>query len=166
MNYEVDDRCPISKGVKMRYTFHKEIQTKSGRYKGSDIVFKSAKNGTIALGRKYVKPRTTEHNTHSGEKMRAAAEVWQDRHPTMYALKQDLIPYTQQYNSFLRAENKLNLSTYQVYTMAVCKHPKPISSRTELFSELGNTVDEWIKNGYLPRIRVRDIFIDKPIILG
>jgi len=141
----------------MRATFFKNIKTLSGKCPVGNMVFNSVKNHAICIVRNFVKPRLTENNELAGEKMRAAAILWK-LIPLDFV--KDLKRYAGAFNAQLLNESTLYLSAYNIFNMAVLKHPLPFISLSELTSVLGNNLEEWIDFGFLPRVKVTQPFTE------
>ena len=139
-----------------RVYFDKEIRAKSGRYKGSDIVFKAARNRTIGLTRTHVKKtRTTDHQLLKGSKLKAASALW---HEISASFKADLERYAHAFNSQHLPEDKLYLSAFNIFIKAVCRYSTPIDDLSVLVMIFGNSLNSWIDNGFLRRVTVSSPF--------
>ena len=131
--------------------FDRDVRAKSGRYKGSNVVYKAAKNKTIGLSRSHAKnTRISDHMKLKGRKMKAASAMW---HVLSDSFKADLERYTILYNQQHLPEEKLKLNAFCVYTSALLKYSIPIDDISTLVSIFGNSLNSWIEKGFLKRVQ-------------
>jgi len=139
----------------MKVTFYKNIKTLSGKDKPGNMVFQSAKNHSVCIVRNYIKPRLTENNHYMGIKMTAAASLWKS---VSLRFISDLKVYANAYNNQHLAERNLPLYAYNIFIMGIMKNHSPITSIPSLITDLGETLQEWIDNGFLKKVNTSHTF--------
>ena len=139
----------------MKATFFKNIKTLSGKDVPGNMVFGAYKNKEICIVRNYVKPRLTEQNELKGLKMKAAAGLWKS---ISVNFMRDLGRYANAFNSQHLVPPKLPLSAFNVFFMAVLKHPTPIASILDLVTVMGENLDQWVTSGNLRKVSVSQPF--------
>jgi hypothetical protein len=135
-------------------SFEDKIKSMSGKSKHGNHVFVTRKDGKTLLIKK-ANPPITEQNKLASSKFKAMSILWKLL-PNHF--KEDCKEYAHLYNLQHLPENKLTVNAYNIFTMAVCKHLKPINSIDELISILGNNLNEWINNGYLKKVKKSNEF--------
>ena len=133
----------------MKVSFKSIIQAYSGKDMSIHKVFVTPHNKNFSRLREYVYPCLSEHHHLTGAKLRSASEFWKQVHADF---KEDLEIYAYFYNKSVQAENKQNVSAYNVFIMAVCKYSEPFTSLIGdggVKSVIGANISEWIENGYL-----------------
>lgn len=140
----------------MKVTFHYGIKTYSGTL--DEMTFGSYRKDSLCIGRKYVSPRLTEHNTQVGSIMKNLSLIY-GALSTGY--KTDLKSYAQ-LNSVNVPADKLIPSTFAIFVkMMYCFSEKgaghiDLASVTyEDLETVGaeiSTVALAISNGYLPTV--------------
>ena len=134
-------------------SFKSIIQTYSGKDKTINKVFITPHNKEFSRIRKFVYPTLTSNNHLFGSKLKAAVRLWKMAHEEF---KNDLTLYARHYNRIYQSEMKSNVSGFNIFIKAVCKHPTPILNLTGiegLISILGPSISEWIAGGFLPPLR-------------
>ena len=135
----------------MRITFKNDILTKSGKCKMTgETVFKSRKNDTICIQRRFTYPRLTEHHRQAGLKLKAAAEIWK---VVSNGFKADLAEYTRLFNMQHLAKRKNFVSAYNLFISALCKHYAPFDDTSDVMNTYGAKLSSWILTGVLPAVK-------------
>ena len=135
----------------MRITFKNDILTKSGKCKMTgETVFKSRKNDTICIQRRFTYPRLTEHHKQIGQKFKAAVEIWK---VVSDPFKKDLPEYTRLYNMQHLPKKKYFVSGYNIFISALCKHYAPFDDVSDVRNTYGARLSAWILTGVLPAVK-------------
>ena len=139
-----------------KVNFTHNIRTKSGKYRGDNTVFMAFKNRTIGITRQHnPNRRVTEQNLLTGAKFLTATRLWKLLN---ISFKADLNRYVIAYNNQHRSEDRTLLSGYNIFLRACLKHNDPIPSMIALNTIMGNTLAEWIENGFLRTVTVPNPF--------
>ena len=124
------------------------IKTKSGKNSKENIEYVTYQNGKKYYTRKHGKRIILKHNIEFGKKSSAINKLWMSMPE---GFKKDCKLYAQTYfkeNSY----NKMSLSNYNIFYKTIKNHIHQINNKYELIKLFGNTLDEWIKRGYLEKI--------------
>ena len=133
----------------MRVTFYKNIKTMSGTCRDGKMTFMSKKNDSICIVRRYVYPTITNQNNIMGANSLIIATLWKE---VSESFKNDLQLYANAYNSQHLSENKLRVSSYNIFVKGM-NFLDTVTNDSEIVSrDLGSTVNEWILTGALPAV--------------
>ena len=150
--------------VRHRTTFSDLLTARSGLSANGQYVFVTSKDGTgrpfkTHVRRAQVNRNTTENNEIFGEKSRVISDLWNNINDDF---KADLRIYTRAFNSQHR-RNLHTVSGKNLFTKVLWSVQAPVFSLLDVSDLIGNNLNEWIENGFLPRVNV-NISFDKYII--
>jgi len=149
----------------MRVTFYRNIKTRSGKCSNGKEVFMSLKKDEVCVSRIFTYPRISDHNRQMGSKVTNYSKMWTSVHDDF---KKDLTTYANAYNSQRLKAKQLPISSYNVFMKGVMKYPTQLddlSGTNGISEKIGETVPEWITNGYLPSVS-RTNFLLASIVNG
>ena len=137
----------------MRVHYDNDITAKRGKCKrtGKFVYFARA-NGTLGFQRINSPQRITNHNILYGQKMKAAAMIWKD---ISDGFREYLKRYTELYNQTYKAYNQIKINGYTIFVGALMKFDTPLDSVTELVSEFGATIEDWMTMGILKKVKTK-----------
>jgi len=138
----------------MSLTFKEKIRTRSGKCFDNEVVFITAKNahGVSIHTRmqRYRIPKDISQLIPFQKQMKATAMLWET---TNEPFKGEIKKYTRLYNLQRHDPRKRPLSSFAVFLMGITRSTETITDINLLSQELGNTLNEWITNGYLPSVK-------------
>ena len=138
-----------------RLYFKDKITAMTGVCSDKEVIYISQKNGKIGSYRKYVRPMMTTNNSLTGAKLRAAAKNWLSVNPEF---AEEMNRYARAYNQQILPIDKRNVSGYNLFVSAVCKHAEPLDTLTELTDVLGNTINAFVSRKFLKKVSVNKPF--------
>jgi len=149
--------------MKKRTTFSELVKTRSGMSTDGDSVFVTKKDSSGKLNSTYIlrKPRVykqTEGKDMFRQKHTEATRLWKIL-PEPF--KEQLKVYTVAYNKQYR-KNALSIHAYNLYTGVLLSQNQAFISIKSIADTLGNSVDEWIKRGFLKPLRRKEP-LNKPL---
>jgi len=139
----------------MKITLDWPLRTLSGKDLQKGVVYQSCRDDTLCIMRRYVRPRITEHNHYTGAKFKSAILLYKVINPEFM---RDLIRYTDAFNNQLLPEKKLPLNQYNTFLKALLNKKVRLSDLDNFrgFAGIfGNTIEAWIANGLLPKVRAK-----------
>ena len=146
--------CEQIENCEMKHDLLELIKAKSGKSSDGEIEHVTYKGGEKHYTRKHGKRVTLEHNIKFGRNSSAINNLWMSM-PKDF--KDDCRRYAQM--AFKKnVNNKAFLSSINIFYRALSKHKPQIQNKQELKEIYGNTLDEWIKKGYLDAVKTKEPF--------
>jgi len=139
----------------MKITLEWPLKTLSGKDLAKGVVYLSCKNGSQCIMRRYVKPRTTAHNHLYGSKFSRACMLYKEINPEFV---NELRRYADAYGKQLCAEKKLPPNQYNIFKKALINGKVGLADLDSLegfVGIFGNTIEEWIAHGLLPKVKAK-----------
>ena len=137
----------------MSLSFKEKIKTRSGRCFDKEVVYVTARNihgvRIHTHMKRYRKPCDISQLIPFQIKMKAAANLWKLINEPF---KNEVIRYQRLYNLQRHDPEKRPISSFTAFIMGVTRSTETITDINMLSTELGNTLNEWITNGYLPSV--------------
>jgi len=133
--------------------FDDNVVVQSGKDIENGIVYCSFRNNTACYARRYVKPRTTEHNKLCGAKFKRANLLYKS---IPEAFKESLWIYAHAYNRQIKPRDVANLSGFNIFVKALCRGLvalDDLDSISRFTSLYGRTVSDWMECGLLERVK-------------
>ena len=145
--------------VKHKTTFSDLLVARSGLSSNRQYVFVTSKDGTGRPFKTHVRRatasgNTTENNELFGERSRVISGLWNSINDDF---KEDMRIYTLVFNSQHR-RNLHAVSAFNLFTKVLRSIHSPVFSLIDVSDLIGNNLNEWIENGFLPRVNVRVSF--------
>jgi len=142
--------------MKRIVTFRELVKTRSGKSFDGESIFVTKRDGRGELNSTYItrKPVTyyqTEGKTMFSQKHKEATRLWK---VIPKSFKDQLNIYTTAYNMQYR-KYELTIHSYNIYTGAVLSQNQVFNSINAIADTLGNSVDEWIKRGFLKPVKLK-----------
>jgi len=137
----------------MIVTFGDHIKTLSGKSPDNTVVYHSYKNDTVCVMKRYVKPRTTDHNRECGQRMKRVALLYKE---VSQEFKESLKLYASLYNKQLLPQKKAPLNAFNIFVKALCKgivHLKDLDNIESIVNLYGGCINNWISNGLLDKVK-------------
>jgi len=150
--------------VRHRTTFSDMIVARSGLSSNGQYVFVTSKDGTgrpfkTHIRRVPVIQNVTENNELFRERSRTVSDLWNNINDDF---KVDLRIYALVFNSQHRL-GKHAVSAYNLFVKVLSSFQSPVFSLLDVTNFIGNNINEWIENGFLPSVNV-NISFDHEII--
>jgi len=144
----------------MIVTFEWPIKTQSGINPERTIVYRSCREDSVCIASVYVCPRITEHNHRQGSKLKQANILYKSINE---GFKEDLRIYADAFRRQLCEEKKLPPHQYQIFIKALCNGAVKIGDLDSLgkfVGLFGNTIEAWIANGLLPKVKAKFVGVE------
>jgi len=148
-------------GCKMKVRLKYPMRSFAGLNSDKTLVYRSCGCYQFFIASKYTCPRITEHNHRQGTKLTRANALYKAINT---AFIEDLKIYAEAYNKKQGRKKRLPPNFYNIFIKALCNGAVKISDLDSLerFVELhGNTIEAWIANGLLPKVKAK--FIGIPV---
>ena len=145
--------------AKHKTTFSDMLMARSGLSSNGQYVFVTRKDGTgipfkTHIRRAPVALMTTEQNELFGERSRIISDLWNNINDDF---KTDLRIYTLVFN--IQHRRKLHaVSSFNLFVKVLRSVDLPVFSLLGVSYLVGNSLHEWIENGFLPRVNVNISF--------
>ena len=141
--------------VRHRTTFSDLLVARSGLSSNRQYVFATSKDGTgrpfkTHIRRATVTRNVTEHNELFGERTKVISDLWNYLNDDF---KADLRNYTRAFNSQHR-RNLHAVSAYNLFVKVLNSIQPSVFSLLDVSGSIGNNINEWIENGFLPSVKV------------
>ena len=137
----------------MSLSFKEKIRTRSGRCFDNEVVFVTARNihgvRIHTHMQRYRRPSDISQLIPYQNKLKAASLLWK---AISIPFKNEVIRYTRLQNLQRHDPEKRPVRSFTAFIMGVTRSTETITDINMLSTELGNTLNEWMTNGYLPSV--------------
>jgi len=146
-------------GCKMKVRLKYPMRSFAGLNSDKTLVYRSCWNNVVFIASKYTCPRITEHNHRQGTKLTRANALYKSINT---AFIEDLKIYAEAYNKKYSKKKRLPSNFYNIFIKALCNGAVKINDLDSLEKFVGlhgNTIEAWIANGLLPKVKAKFIGI-------
>jgi len=137
----------------MKVILKHPVRSFAGISKDKTLVYRSFWDECVYVASVYVCPTITEHNHKQGSKLTRANILYKQINT---AFIEDLKIYAIAYNKKHSKKKRLAPNFYNIFIKALCNSAVQISdldSIEKFVSVFGNTIEDWIANGLLPKVK-------------